>query len=86
MIASRCWGRNAAGCPAAKSSLGGQDGKRAIGVPAVQANLNLGWETPFIDGLALEGRAVYTASQYADAANTLSIPAWVRVDLGRAMR
>ncbi|WP_395756317.1 TonB-dependent receptor [Edwardsiella ictaluri] len=65
-----------------KSSPGGQDGKRAIGVPAVQANLNLGWETPFIDGLALEGRAVYTASQYADAANTLSIPAWVRVDLG----
>ena len=58
------------------------EGKNAIGVPKVQANLNLEWATPFVEGLTLEGRTVYTGSQYASADNSLEIPSWTRFDLG----
>ncbi len=57
-------------------------GKDAIGVPKVQANLNLEWATPFVEGLTLEGRTIYTGSQYASADNSLEIPSWTRFDLG----
>jgi iron complex outermembrane receptor protein len=58
------------------------DGKKAIGIPDVQVNLGAEWDLPFITGLTLTGRVIYTSSQYASADNTQSIPAWTRVDLG----
>ncbi len=61
---------------------GGYDGNTVIGVPEVQVNLNLEWSTPFIEGLTLEQRTIYTGSQYADAANTLKVQSWTRFDLG----
>lgn len=58
------------------------DGKRVIGVPRLQANVGVEWAVPAIDGLALDARVVRTGSSYADAANTLEVPGWTRLDLG----
>lgn len=55
---------------------------KAIGVPDWQFNLGAEWDTPFLPGLTLTGRVIYTASTYADAANSLSVPSWTRVDAG----
>src|SRR3546814_669231 len=55
---------------------------KAIGVPDWQFNLGAEWDTPFVPGLTLTGRMIYTASTYADAANTLSVPSWTRFDAG----
>lgn len=59
-----------------------EDGKDAIGAPKVQANLGLDWAVPALDGLSLDGRVIYTSSQYADAANTQKVPDWTRLDVG----
>ncbi|MCU0870331.1 MAG: TonB-dependent receptor [Burkholderiales bacterium] len=61
---------------------GANNGKRAIGVPAAQANVGVEWDVPGDSGITLLGRVVHTGSQYADAANTLSVPAWTRLDIG----
>lgn len=65
-----------------KSSDATRLGKRPIGVPAVQGNAGLEWDTPFAPELTLTGGLFYTGKQYANAANTASIPAWTRVDAG----
>ncbi|MCR6629152.1 MAG: TonB-dependent siderophore receptor [Magnetospirillum sp.] len=57
-------------------------GNEAYGVPHWQGNLGLEWDTPMVSGLTLEGRAVYTGEQYANSANTLTIPEWWRFDIG----
>ena len=58
------------------------DGRTAIGVPAVNANIGAEWDPWFVPGLTFSGRMIYTGSQYYDAANLISLPAWTRVDLG----
>jgi len=58
------------------------EGNKAIGVPDWQFNLGAEWDTPFVPGLTLTGRVIHTASTYADAANSLSVPSWTRVDAG----
>ena len=58
------------------------EGKRPIGVPRNQATLGADFDVPGVAGLAVNWRLIYTASQYADADNTLSIPSWTRVDIG----
>lgn len=58
------------------------NGKRVIGVPARQANIGLDWDVPGVAGLSLNTRLIATASRYADSANTLRVPGWVRWDLG----
>ena len=57
------------------------NGKYAPGVPTFQANLGLDWETPYVKGLTVGGRVVYTGATYLDAGNTQPVPAWTRVDL-----
>lgn len=61
-------------------------GKKAIGVPAVQANLGLEWDVPWLPGVALSGGLTHTGKQYVDRANTLAIPAWTTLDLGARYR
>jgi iron complex outermembrane receptor protein len=61
---------------------GANDGKDVIGVPDFQANLGAEWDVPGVKGLSLNGRAIYTASQYADAGNTQKVPSWSRLDAG----
>lgn len=57
-------------------------GKNAIGAPKSQVNLGVEWAVTGVDGLSVDARVVRTASQFADAANTQSVPAWTRFDLG----
>jgi iron complex outermembrane receptor protein len=57
-------------------------GNKAPGVPDVQLNLGAEWDTPFLKGFTLSGRAIYTSEQYYDNANLQQIPDWVRFDVG----
>jgi iron complex outermembrane receptor protein len=61
---------------------GATDGRTAVGVPAVTANIGAEWDTPFVPDLTLTGRVIYTGSQYVNVTNTLSLPEWTRVDIG----
>jgi iron complex outermembrane receptor protein len=61
---------------------GTNDGKEAIGVPRRSFNLSGDWDTPWLSGLSLNARAVYTSSMYNNAANTLTVPSWIRYDIG----
>lgn len=60
---------------------GTNNGKYAVGVPTFQGNLGLDWEMPWVKGLTVGGRVVYTGSTFMDAANLQPVPAWTRVDL-----
>ena len=57
-------------------------GNDQIGAPDLQLNAAAEWDLPFLQGLTLDGRVIYTSSQFADAANTQDVPSWTRVDLG----
>lgn len=63
---------------------GATDGRDAIGVPKTQINLGADWDVPGVQGLSLNARAVYTSTQYADAANLQKLPSWTRLDIGAA--
>lgn len=65
-----------------KTANGATDGNTALGSPDLQVNLGAEWDAPFIEGLTLSSRVVYTDSQYANATNTIEIPDWTRIDLG----
>jgi iron complex outermembrane receptor protein len=65
-----------------KTSGGDNDNNIAIGVPTLQMNAGAEWDMPFIPGLTLTGRVIYTSKQYLDASNNQEIPDWTRVDLG----
>lgn len=58
------------------------DGKRVIGVPRMQGSLGVEWDVPGVQGLALDARVVGGGSRYADAANTLKVAGYGRVDAG----
>ncbi|MBL4714109.1 MAG: TonB-dependent receptor [Alcanivorax sp.] len=58
------------------------DGNDAIGSPDTQANLNLEYRVPQLPDLAVDGRVIYTSSQYADEANQQKVDSWTRLDLG----
>lgn len=57
-------------------------GKDPIGAPKQQVNAGAEWDVPGAPGLSLNGRAVYTSSQYANLTNTLELGSWTRIDLG----
>jgi iron complex outermembrane receptor protein len=57
-------------------------GKAPIGAPETQANINVEWDLPALEGLTLEARALYTSSQFVDSTNTLELDSWTRFDLG----
>lgn len=65
-----------------RTADGVNDGNDAVGTPDLQVNVNLEWDAAALPGLTLDGRAVHTSSQYADAANTVTVPSWRRFDLG----
>ncbi|WP_460122289.1 TonB-dependent siderophore receptor [Pseudomonas sp. S2_C03] len=64
------------------SANGVNDGNRAVGVPRFQFNVGADWDVPGIEGAALSARMLRTGGQYLNAANTQSIPAWNRFDVG----
>ena len=61
---------------------GATNGLVAIGSPVTNLNFGVEWDTPFVRGFTLTGRTIYTSSQYLNATNTQSIPAWARIDAG----
>lgn len=65
-----------------KTQDGVLDGKSAVGVPELQANVNVEWDVTAVPGLTLDARAAYTSSQYASADNALEVDASNRFDLG----
>ena len=66
-----------------KTAGGQQDGWTAAGAPAFRLNLGGEWDTPFVRGLTLNSRLIYTSSQYVDVDfPRRSIPDWARVDVG----
>jgi iron complex outermembrane receptor protein len=65
-----------------RTAGGVNQGKDAIGVPGTQLNLGTEWDVPGVKGLSLNARALYTSTQYADAANSQQLPSWTRFDLG----
>jgi iron complex outermembrane recepter protein len=58
------------------------DGKSVIGVPKQQFNLGGEWDVPGARGLALNAWLTHTGRQFADAANTQTLSAWTRLDVG----
>ena len=66
------------------TGIAAQVGNKTPGVPDYLLNGNVEWDVPFAPAPALTvtGRVVRTGKQKVDAANTLQIPAWTRVDLG----
>ncbi|AMO24736.1 TonB-dependent receptor [Ramlibacter solisilvae] len=58
------------------------NGKRVIGVPQAQGSLGVEWDVPGLKGLALDARVVGGGSRYADAANTLKVAGYSRLDAG----
>lgn len=69
-----------------KTQDGVYEGNTAPGVPSRTFNLGLDWDTPWVEGLSLNGRASYTSSTYISNANTLSLPAVTTFDVGARYR
>lgn len=61
---------------------GAFDGNRAPATPKYNVNLGAEWDVPQVQGLTLTGRGIYSSSQYLDQANSKSIDAWERFDVG----
>jgi iron complex outermembrane receptor protein len=67
----------------AKTQGGLTDGWIAPMTPQVNLNLATEWDLPFVPGLTLSGRFIYTGSQYIDTTwPRRSLPEWTRFDLG----
>jgi len=65
-----------------KSSNAAEIGQDAAGVPRHRATAGLEWDTPWVSGLSVNGRVIYTSEAYLTTANTVTFPAWTRVDAG----
>jgi len=66
-----------------KTQGGVTDGWAAPMAPNVEVRLGGEWDTPFVRGLTLNGRVVYTGAQYIDTTfPRRSLPAWTRFDVG----
>ena len=57
-------------------------GNDAPGVPDLSVSAGLEWDTPWVPGLSLNGRVIYTSGSYLTTANRLRFPDWTRFDLG----
>ncbi|MEH2513801.1 iron complex outermembrane receptor protein [Nitrobacteraceae bacterium AZCC 1564] len=65
-----------------KTAGGTFDGNMPTNVPRRSVNLGVEWDTPFIHGLTLTARGIYTSSVYVNQANTQVLPDWTRYDVG----
>ena len=61
---------------------GANDGNEGVAAPKVQANIGTEYDLPFLAGATVTARVIYTSSQQFNAANTLEVPSWTRLDLG----
>jgi iron complex outermembrane receptor protein len=58
------------------------EGKRAEGIPGTQSNVAAEWTVPRVNNFFLTARVTASSGQWADTAETQSIPAWARLDIG----
>jgi iron complex outermembrane receptor protein len=67
-----------------KSSNPAEIGKDAAGVPGRTFSGSLDWDTPWVAGLSLNGRLIYTSGSYLTALNNpwQKFSDWTRVDIG----
>jgi iron complex outermembrane recepter protein len=59
-----------------------QRGNDAPGVPDKTFSAGLDWDTPWVSGLSLNGRVIYTSGSYLTGANALKFSDWTRLDIG----
>lgn len=59
-------------------------GNDAAGIPRLTASAGLDWDTPWVTGLALNGRVIYTGGSYLTTANNSwqQFADWTRIDIG----
>ncbi|MBY6013293.1 TonB-dependent siderophore receptor [Qipengyuania gaetbuli] len=57
-------------------------GNAVPGVPEYTANADIEWDLGFVPGVTMTARVVHTGPQWVDAANTLELDSWTRIDLG----
>ncbi len=67
-----------------KSSVLAEIGNDAAGVPDKTLSAGLDWDTPWVQGLSLNGRVIYTSGPYLTNLNNSwqKFPDWTRVDIG----
>ena len=67
-----------------KSSTLAEIGKDAAGVPDKTFSASLDWDTPWVSGLSLNGRVIYTSGSYLTNANNpwQKFSDWTRLDIG----
>ncbi|MFT3728722.1 MAG: TonB-dependent receptor [Terricaulis sp.] len=61
---------------------GVNQGNTPIGIPEWQANFNVEWDAPWLQGLTLNARVLYTGEENINEANTVATDAWARLDIG----
>lgn len=64
----------------------GRVGRRPVGLAARRLELNLDWQTPWVDGLSLDLSASHSSRTPATVNNLVSIPARPNVDIGARYR
>lgn len=67
---------------ATQQSSGADEGLRVIGVPRWQGSLGGEYDLPFLRALTFDARVLYTGASYYDAANTMKVDGWTRLDMG----
>lgn len=65
-----------------KTPGGVSQGNRPAGVPASTYSAGLDWDTPWVQGLSLNGRTIRSSSVYLNNTNTLRLPGYTRFDVG----
>lgn len=65
-----------------KTAGGVNQGNDVAGVPNRRLSAGLDWDTPWVRGLALNGRTIYTSGAYLTDTNTLRFDSWTRFDIG----
>ncbi|MEM9669144.1 MAG: TonB-dependent receptor [Pseudomonadota bacterium] len=58
------------------------EGNTPIGIPDFRATLNARYDIPIIPGFSIDGRVIYSDSQFIDLTNDNQIDGFTRLDLG----
>ncbi len=69
-----------------KTAGGVNQGNDAAGVPDKRLSAGLDWDTPWVRGLSLNGRMIYTSGAYLTDVNDLRFDSWTRFDIGARYR
>ncbi len=65
-----------------KTAGGTNDGNDAVGVPRYAVSMGGEWDLPWVQNLTASGTVTRTGSQYVNAANSMKLDSWTRLDLG----